>query len=97
MAVPERVYSVYRDGVLLLVIRSGGPGELRRAGFRGSQEAVCSIPWAQATSFSAAAEQLAQTVIDASKGLDDFLFRLKLEGLELREGEPSYDLPYRRW
>ena len=36
-------------------------------------------------------------IVSRAKGLDDFLFKLKLEGYELRDGEPKYDLPYRRW
>ena len=93
--VPRRTYSAYRDGILVLVVY-GGQGVLRRAGAQGA-EPMQAIPWAECVSFNAKEEPTMEALIGQAKGLDDFLFKLKLEGYELRDGEPKFDLPYRRW
>lgn len=95
MAVPKREYSVYREGVLVLHIVSG-KGSFRRAGYKG-KDTICEVPFADMLSYQAQEETLIQSVLAKAKGLDDLLFKLKLEGFELRDGGPKFDLPYRRW
>jgi hypothetical protein len=95
MTVPARYYSVYKEGRLIVVVRSGA-GTFHRS---GTQEGnvLATVRFADVTSFCASDEAQVTTLLGKAKGLDDFLFKLKLEGYELRDGEPKYDLPYGRW
>lgn len=88
-------HSVVREGRLVAYIWAGDPGDFRQSG--GLGRSLCPVSFGQVRSFYRPDQALIGNLIGQSETLPRFLFKLGMEGYEVREGRFSPEHSLRRF
>jgi hypothetical protein len=94
---PERAdHSIVKDSRLVAHVFAGGQGELARAGRKG-REPLAALPWGRIELFEASAAALFVDLAAKSESLEAFLWKVGMEGYDVRPGEVTPNLATRRF
>ena len=91
----EPDYSVLFDGRLVAYVWRTEGGTFRRAGKQ--ERVVCELPFAEIHSFQPSKHELLQALVQKSKSLDAFLYKLGMEGFRVLEGISRPDATVRKF
>jgi hypothetical protein len=89
-------YSVLADNRLVAYLWRSETGHLRRAGAKGA-EPIVDVAFAEILLFDATRVEVMRKIVAASTEFDALLFKLGLDGFEVRDGEVAPHARRRRF